>query len=82
MAGEQQEGQQAQTDETAQSPPSSADVQERGLARSPGQLSGPAVIQTPPVPFKCSAATLQCRCYGPSDCNWMRRVMGDYCLVS
>jgi len=78
-AGEQQEGQPAQTGDTEQPAAPSADVQERGLNLAPGQVPAP-VLQTAPAPFKCSAATLKCRCYGASDCNWMRRVMGDYCI--
>jgi len=82
MAGEQQDGQQAQGGDTGGSAPSSADVQERGLNLAPGQVPGTAAIQRPPAPFKCTAATLTCRCYGVSDCNWMRRVMGEYCFIA
>ena len=89
MAGDEKEGGQqgaaqgnAQPGDTSQSPSSSTDVQERGLPLGAGPRPGSAVIQPPPAPFKCSAATLKCRCYGVSDCNWMRRVIGEYCSIS
>ena len=83
-AGDKPDGQQVETTPAgeSQSPASSTDVQERGLPFGTGPQVGSQVLQPAPVPFKCSAATLTCRCYGASDCNWMRRVMGEYCMVS
>lgn len=60
---------------------SSTDIQERGLSLSPGAVPR-AQVARPPAPFKCSAATLTCQCFGVSDCNWMRRLIGDKCFIS
>ena len=70
----------AQPGDVSQPSSSSADIQERGLPLGSASVPGSAVLQPSPVPFKCSANTLTCRCYGVSDCNWMRRVMGQYCM--
>ena len=61
---------------TAQPPPS-GDVQERGLPL------GTVPSQTPRLsiaaPFKCSAETLKCTCYGKPDCDYMRDIFGSSC---
>jgi hypothetical protein len=79
-AGQSNSPDNAQSGDPSQSSSSSTDIQERGLPLGSSSIPGSAVIQTSPIPFKCSAATLTCRCYGVSDCNWMRRVMGQSCM--
>ena len=68
----------AKPGDTAQPPASSGDVQERGLPRSVDPRLGDGTIAPPTViPFKCSAATHQCRCYEKSDCDWMKSLIGS-----
>jgi hypothetical protein len=64
----------------AQPPPSSGDVQERGLPPrvGPGIGGGATLV---PMTFKCSAETYQCKCFGTADCDWFKQVMGKYCQV-
>jgi hypothetical protein len=63
--------------EPAQPPPSSGDVQERALPQGVAPNLGSRTITA--IPFKCSAATLKCRCYEKADCDYMRNVMGANC---
>jgi hypothetical protein len=87
MAGDQgQGGQPTNTQEPgqgdpSQTPPTSGDVQERGLSLSPEVRRGSQVLQPRPTAFKCDAATRSCRCFEVEDCNWMRRAV-TRCRIS
>ena len=73
----------AKPGDTAQPPASSGDVQERGLPRSVDPRLGDGTIAPPTViPFKCSAKTGLCRCYGRADCDWMKDLLKGACPVT
>jgi hypothetical protein len=65
--------------ETAQPPPSSDDVQDRGLPRVAPGLGGRTIAPPTAIPFKCNAFFLTCDCFGTEDCKYMKRVLGDRC---
>ena len=65
----------AKPGEPAQPPPSSGDVQERGLPHNLGPGLGGGKLPPLTTSFGCNVETRKCKCYDTADCAWMKSLI-------